>query len=165
MPAWLLGGMLILAAPLCLAAENEVTADQVVTALENTFGVHPGGRRNHTKGTCAAGVFVGSPGAHVYTRSVLFSGRPVPVIARFSMPGGNPEVPDFARIPRGMALEFRPTDGSLQHMTMLNTSMFGAASPQSFFDNIVAKTPANDPVLLFRPPAYAISFGKRISGN
>ena len=25
--------------------------------------------------------------------------------------------------------------------------------------------PTNDPVLLFRSPAYAISFGKRISGN
>ena len=141
LPAWLLSGMLVLAAPLGMAAEKEVTADQVVSALENTFGVHQGERRNHTKGTCAAGEFVGSPEARVYTRSVLFSGKPVPVVARFSMPGGNPRVPDTARIPRGMALEFRLSDGSLQHMTMLNTPMFGAASPQTFFDDIVAKKP------------------------
>lgn len=141
LPTWLLSGMLTLAAPLCMAAEEEVAADQVVSALENTFGVHPGERRNHTKGTCAAGEFVGSPEAQIYTRSALFSGKPLPVIARFSMPGGNPKVPDFAKIPRGMALEFRLADGSLQHITMLNTPMFGAASPQTFFDDILAKKP------------------------
>jgi len=138
---WLLSGMLSLTAPLSMAAEKEVMADQVVSALENTFGVHPGERRNHTKGTCATGEFVGSSEAQVYTRSALFSGKPLPVVARFSMPGGNPKVPDFAKIPRGMALEFRLADGSLQHMTMLNTPMFGAATPQTFFDAIVAKTP------------------------
>jgi catalase len=140
-PAWLLSGLLTLAAPACLASENDVTADQVVSALEKTFGVHQGERRNHTKGTCAVGEFVGSQDAHIYSRSALFSGKPVPVVARFSMPGGNPKVPDTAKIPRGMALEFRLPDGSLQHMTMLNTPVFGAASPQTFFDDIVAKTP------------------------
>lgn len=139
LPIWLLSGMLTLAAPLCMAAEKEVTADQVVSALESTFGVHPGERRNHIKGTCATGEFVGSPEARVYTRSALFSGKPLPVVARFSLPGGNPKVPDTAKIPRGMALEFRLPDGSLQHMTMLNTPVFGAASPQTFFDDIVAK--------------------------
>lgn len=141
LPTWLLSGMLTLAAPLCLAAENEVAADQVVSALEGTFGVHPGERRNHTKGTCAAGEFVGSPQAHAYTRSPLFSGKPLPVVARFSMPGGNPKVPDFAKIPRGLALEFRLPDGGRQHITMLNTPVFGAATPQTFLDDIIAKKP------------------------
>jgi len=138
---WLLSGMLILGAPLCIAAEKEMTADHVVSALESTFGVHQGERRNHTKGTCAMGEFVGSSEAHIYTRSALFSGKPVPVVARFSMPGGNPKVPDTAKIPRGMALEFRLPENNIQHMTMLNTPMFGAASPQTFFDDIVAKKP------------------------
>jgi catalase len=141
LPAWLLSIMLALATPLCTAAEKGVTPEQVVSALEGTFGVHPGERRNHTKGTCAAGEFVGSPDAAVYTRSPLFSGKPLPVVARFSMPGGNPKVPDTAKIPRGMALEIRVPDGSLQHMTMLNTPVFGAATPQTFFDDIVAKKP------------------------
>lgn len=143
-PIWILSGMLILVAPLCVAAEKDITADQAVSALEATFGVHSGARRNHSKGTCAAGEFVGSPEANVYTRSQLFSGKPLAVIARFSLPGGNSTAPDFAKTPRGMALEIRLTDGSLQHMTMLNTPMFGAASPQTFFDDIVAKKP--DPV-------------------
>ncbi len=141
LPVLLLGATLTLAAPLCLAAEPEVTPDQVVSALEKTFGVHPGERRNHTKGTCAAGEFVGSRGAQAYTRSALFSGKATPVVARFSVPGGNPKVPDTARTPRGMALEFRLPGGDLQHMTMLNTPMFGAASPKTFFDDIVSKQP------------------------
>ncbi|MGE5027109.1 MAG: catalase, partial [Betaproteobacteria bacterium] len=89
LPAWLLAGELILGAPICLADENPVTADQVVTAIEHTFGVTPGERRNHTKGVCAAGEFVGTHEAATYSRSAIFSGRPVPVTARFSLAGGN----------------------------------------------------------------------------
>jgi len=116
----------------------------VISALEQTFGVHPGERRNHIKGTCAAGTFVGLPAARRYSRSALFSGEAVPVIARFSLPGGNPHVPDTARTARGLALEFKFADGSLQHMTMLSTPVFGASSPETFFNDIVAKQPRAD---------------------
>ena len=141
LPAWLLAWVLTLAAPFCMAAEKEVTANQVVSSLESTFGVTPGERRNHTKGTCAVGEFVGMPDAAVYSRSALFSGKPVPVIARFSLAGGNPKAPDTAKSARGMALEFKLPDGSLQHMTMLNTPVFGAAQPQTFLDLIIAMKP------------------------
>lgn len=137
----LLTGMLTLTAPCCAVAANEVTAEQAVTALENTFGVTPGERRNHTKGTCAAGKFVGTSEAAAYSRSALFSGKPVPVVARFSLAGGNPKAPDTAKSARGMALEFRLPGGNLQHMTMLNTPVFGAAQPQTFLDMIVASKP------------------------
>lgn len=141
---YLLGGLLTVATPLCMATENTVSAVQVVTALEGTFGVHPGQRRNHIKGTCAAGAFVGLPAARPYTRSALFSGDSILVIARFSLAGGNPKVPDNAKIARGMALEFKLPGGSLQHITMLSTPVFGAATPQTFYDDIVSKKP--DPV-------------------
>ena len=139
--ACLLGVLLLCAAPLCFGAEESVTPVETIDALEKTFGIHPGERRNHIKGTCASGTFVGSPEARAYTRSPLFSGRLLAVVARFSLPGGNPGIPDTARVPRGMALEIRMQDGSRQHMTMLNTPMFGAATPQTFYDAIVAKKP------------------------
>lgn len=141
LPAWPLALALAFASPLALAAKPDVTADQVVSALEGTFGAHAGERRNHIKGTCAEGTFVGLPAARAYTRSALLSGKPVPVVARFSVAGGNPHVPDTAKVARGMALEFRLPGGKLQHMTMLNTPMFGAATPQTFFDDIVSKKP------------------------
>jgi catalase len=138
---WLFTGVLTVSAPYCMAATNEVTVDQAVTAIEGTFGVTPGERRNHTKGTCATGEFVGTSAAAAYSRSALFSGKPVPVVARFSLAGGNPKAPDTAKSPRGMALEFKLPDGSLQHMTMLNTPVFGAAQPKTFLDLMIATKP------------------------
>jgi catalase len=136
-----IGVVLSLAAPGIHATDSEVTGDQVVTAIEGTFGVTPGARRNHTKGTCAAGEFVGAREAAKYSRSALFSGKPVPVVARFSLAGGNPRAPDTAKSARGMALELALPDGSLQHMTMLNTPVFGAAHPQTFLDLMLAMKP------------------------
>lgn len=137
---WLCAASLALVSPWNQAAE-EVTADQVVAAIENVFGVTPGERRNHTKGTCALGEFVGSAAAAGYSRSRLFSGQPVPVIARFSLAGGNPKAPDTARSPRGLALEFVLPDGGLQHMTMLNVPIFGALVPRTFLDLMQALQP------------------------
>jgi catalase len=40
-----------------------------------------------------------------------------------------------------MALEFRLPNGSLQHMTMINTPMFFAAMPRTFLDKMRALKP------------------------
>ncbi len=138
---WLFGGILSLAAPLCSAAGTDVTATQVVSAIEGVYGVTPGQRRNHTKGTCAVGEFVGNREISAYSQSALFSGKTVPIVARFSLAGGNPKAPDTSRSPRGMALEFRLPEDKVHHITMLNTPMFGAATPQSFLDLMLAQKP------------------------
>ena len=130
--------LLALGAP---AGSNEVTAPQMIDAFEGTFGAHPGQRRNHIKGTCAAGEFVGTTEAAGLSRSALFSGETIPVVARFSLGGGDPEIPDAAPAPRGMALEFHLPGGALQHITMINVPIFAAASPASFRDAIVAAKP------------------------
>ena len=141
LPHYALVGLIALGTPLANAADNPVAPDQAVAAIEGAFGVTPGQRRNHIKGSCAVGEFVGSKDAARYTRSALFSGKPVPVVARFSLAGGNPKVPDTARNPRGMALEFKLPGGQLHHMTMLNTPVFGAANPQTFLDQMLALQP------------------------
>ena len=134
----LAAGMMLMSLP---AVAEDVSAPQVVDAIEATFGVVPGERRNHIKGTCAAGEFIGSKEAAKFSRSALFSGKPVPVIARFSLAGGNPKAPDTAKSGRGMALEFKLPKGQLHHITMLNTPMFGAANSQTFLDLMVAIRP------------------------
>lgn len=121
--------------------QSAVTPDEVVTALEGAYGVHPGERRNHTKGTCALGTFVGTADGAAYSRSPLFSGNPLPVVARFSLAGGDPHAPDADRSPRGIGLEFRLPSGGLQHMTMINTPMFFAAMPRTFLDKMLALKP------------------------
>ena len=134
-------GLMAAAPTPALAADHAVAADEVVSAIETAFGVVPGQRRNHTKGSCATGEFVGNPAASRYTRSALFSGAAVPVIARFSLSGGNPMAPDTARSGRGMALEFSLPDDARHHMTMLNVPVFGAAHPQTFLDLMRAMAP------------------------
>lgn len=109
--------------------------------MEGVFGVNLGQRRNHIKGTCAVGEFVGNKAVRPYSRSALFSGKTIPVIARFSLSGGNPKAPDTARSVRGMALEFKLPGNALQHFTMLNVPMFGAAHPQTFLDLMLAQQP------------------------
>lgn len=124
-----------------LSQPQDVSAPQVVSAIEGVFGVTPGQRRNHTKGMCAVGQFVGNPEATAYSRSLLFSGQAIPVIARFSLSGGNPKAPDTAKSGRGMALQFQLPGGGLHHITMLNTPMFGAAVPKTFLDLMLAQQP------------------------
>jgi catalase len=139
----MLAGAALLAASMlpAVAAPDEATAPDVIKALEGAYGVHPGQRRNHTKGMCAEGSFVGTPETEAYSKSALFSGASIPVAARFSLAGGNPNAADTEKSPRGMALEFRLPGGNLQHMTMLNTPMFFAAMPQTFLDKMLALKP------------------------
>lgn len=123
------------------AQDAEVTPDKVVGAFEARFGVTKGQRRNHIKGTCAAGEFIGTADAAKLSRSKLFSGKPVPVVARFSLPGGNPKVPDTVKNVRGLAIEFRLPGDELHHTTMLNVPMFGAANVKSFLALIESGIP------------------------
>jgi catalase len=116
----------------------EATADKVVDALEGAYGLHPGKRRNHVKGVGALGTFIGNAEAAALSRSALFSGEKIDVVARFSIAGGDPEVSDADKGTRGLGLEFRLPGGALHHITMLNTPMFFAAVPQTFLDRFLA---------------------------
>jgi catalase len=53
----------------------------------------------------------------------------VPVLARFSIAGGRPGVPDAARKPRGLGLPFQLPAGALHQMAMLNVPVFAADNP------------------------------------
>ena len=99
LPFALATGLAILSAP--AAQAQEVTPGAVVSAMEDAFGVNPGQRRNHIKGVCAAGDFVGTAEAAALSRSPLFTGATLPVTARFSLPSGNPKLPDTTRGVRG----------------------------------------------------------------
>ena len=65
----------------------------------------------------------------------------MPIVARFSLAGGNPKAPDTAKSARGMALQFMLPGGQLHQMAMLNTPLFGAATPQTFLDLMQALQP------------------------
>ena len=103
----------------------------------------------------------GRDGAYVVdltTGQALFSGRAVPMVARFSLAGGDPNASDAEKSPRGMALEFRLPGDHLQHMTMLDTPTFFAAMPRTFLDKILALKP--DPATGKPDPAALAAFAK-----
>ena len=139
-------------------ALEQTSPDAVIQALQGVYGAHPGFRKNHAKGTCATGSFVGLSEATSYSRSALFSGATIPVVARFSIGGGDPNTPDAGKGPRGMGLEFRFADGSKQHMTMINAPMFLATVPKTFLDNLLAAKP--DPATGKPDPAALKAFAE-----
>jgi catalase len=120
---------------------TENTATAAVDALEGAYGTHSGRRRNHIKGVGALGSFVGLSEGSALSRSALFSGQRIEVVARFSVAGGDPKASDAERSARGLALEFRLPNGALHHMTMINTPMFFAAVPATFLDKFIAQMP------------------------
>lgn len=142
---------------LAAAAQDLPDASQVVDTFEKLGGVHKGLRRNHAKGSCAVGSFVGTPEAKKLSSSALFSGKDVPVVARFSVAGPNPEVPDGARAPHGLALQFKLPKDELQQTAMLNVPIFPVSTVQGFYDSLLIGLP--DPATGKPDPEKAKAFG------
>ena len=80
------------------AAAGDTDPEALVNALNAVFGANPGKRAAHTHGFCVKGAFVPSDEAGKLSKAPHLSGKgPWPVVARFSMGGGNPEAPTRRR--------------------------------------------------------------------
>ena len=126
-----------LVATLAASAREAMTPNEIVRSFEDTFDVHPGPLLKNRSCICATGEFVGTPVASALSRSAMFTQVPVPVTARFSATRANPN----SHNSRAMELELRLPGGSLQHMAMLNTPLFGTSDPATFAQMIVAAKP------------------------
>jgi catalase len=104
--------------------------EEVVDAINEISGVHPGHRAAHAKGTLLTGTFTGS-GTDLTTAAHL-QGEPVPVTARFSNGGGDPNIPDYAREGRGMAVKFYLPDGGKTDIVALTLPCFFVRTPEDF---------------------------------
>jgi catalase len=124
--------------PPVLAQVSPVT---LVDAFERTGGKFEGYRRSGAKGVCAVGEFVGSAEGRALSTSSAFSGKPVPVIARFSVGGGNPKAPDNAKSQRNMALQFDLPGGEAWQMGNISAPVFGAATPEQFLGRLQSLAP------------------------
>jgi len=154
-----IGSLAVLAGfSLSLAASAQDLPDpsKVVDTFEKLGGVNKGLRRNHAKGSCAVGSFVGSAEAKKLSSSALFSGKEVPVIARFSVAGPAPQVPDTARAPHGLGLQFKLPKDELQQTAMLNVPIFPVSTVQGFYDSLLINLP--DPATGKPDPAKAQAF-------
>jgi len=83
-----------------------------VEALHTAFGNHHA-RAVHTKGVILEGSFTPAPEAKAIVREPVFNGGPLPVIARFSLFAGVPDLPDTddGASPAGFAVKIKANDG------------------------------------------------------
>ena len=106
-----LAGLVVFAA-VATRAQEPPRPDQLVDALNGVFGKHPGDRAAHTKGICLTGRFTPSPDASSLSKAPQFA-KPVGIIGRFSLGGGNPQAPDNAQDNvRGLAVRQKRTLGA-----------------------------------------------------
>ncbi len=132
--------LLLALSPAWVAAE-QVTPNQFIDVFAKIFGEHKGERKGHAKGFCAVGTFQALPDAKNFSSVSWLSGETVPVTARFSMAGGNPQAPENARSPRGLGLQLKTATGQLQHFAMLTTPVFGAKDPANFLALLQTQIP------------------------
>jgi catalase len=117
-------------------------AEQVVEAIYDVAGRHPGHRAAHAKGTLMAGTF--TPANTGLTRAAHMGSEPVPVTARCSNGGGNPGMPDYAREGRGLAVKFYLPDGSKTDVVTLSLPQFFVRTPEEFLEFTRARKPDPD---------------------
>jgi catalase len=104
--------------------------EEVVDAINEISGVHPGHRAAHAKGTLLTGTFTGA-GTDLTTAAHL-QGEPVRVTARFSNGGGDPNIPDYAQEGRGIAVKFYAPDGEKTDIVGLTLPCFFVRTPEDF---------------------------------
>ena len=138
------------------APAASVDPNAFLNQFEATFGKFEGYRRSGAKGICAVGEFVGSPAARTLSTSSAFSGRPVPVVVRFSVGGANPRAADNTKSQRNMALQFDLPNGEQWQMGNISAPVFGAASPQQFLGRLASLQP--DPATRMPDPAKVKAF-------
>ena len=139
-----------------MPATAQVDPSQFLNQFESTFGKFEGFRRSGAKGICAVGEFVGSPEGRAMSVSSAFSGKPVPVIVRFSVGGANPKAPDNARSQRNLALQFNLPGGEVWQMGNISAPVFGAATPAQFLGRLESLQP--DPATKAADPAKVKAF-------
>jgi catalase len=118
--------------------------EDAVDAINEASGRHEGHRAAHAKGTLCEGVFTASAEAAALTRAPHMQGEPVRATVRFSNGGGNPELPDYARESRGMAVKLYLPDGSKTDMVALTVPSFFVRTPEDFIEFTRLRKPDPD---------------------
>jgi catalase len=119
-------------------------AEDAVNAMNDATGRHPGFRAAHAKGTLWSGTFTATPEAKRLTRAVHMQGDPVRATIRFSNGGGNPNIPDYAREGRGLAVKLYLPDGSKTDLVAVSLPVFLVRTPEDFVELMRLRKPDPD---------------------
>ncbi|AEV63892.1 catalase family peroxidase [Pseudomonas ogarae] len=135
---------------------QRLTPQALVNVLEKNNGVHPGFRRNHSKGVCVAGYFQSTGEASAYSSAQVFSQPKTPVVGRFALPSGNPYAPDGSVPIRSLALRFTQANGQQWRTGMNSMPVFPVGTVEAFYQFQQAQSP--DPATGKPNPAAVPAF-------
>jgi catalase len=116
---------------------ERLTPDRLVDAF-SPGGEPLGHRRNHAKGICFTGLFEASGNGAALSAATVFARGQYPVVGRFNLGTPNPDAPDATVRVRGLGLRIATPDGQEWRTAMIDLPFFPVATPQSFFELLVA---------------------------
>jgi len=121
-------------------------SEDLIQQFDTIFGLHPGFRPAHAKGTMLTGTFTPSPGATSITRAPHINSKSTPVTVRFSNSTGIPLVPDNDpnANPRGLAIRFNLSEHVHTDIIGHSTDGFPTRTGQEFLEFLRALA-ASDP--------------------
>jgi catalase len=121
-----------------LPADDKIVAlgQDLLQQFDAIFGLHPGFRPAHAKGTMLTGGFMPSPEAASLTRAPHINRDSTPVTVRFSNSTGIPLVPDNDpnANPRGFAIRFHLAEHVHTDIVSHSTDGFPTRTGQEFLE-------------------------------
>lgn len=132
----------ISASPLISQAAD---AEQLVDGLNGVFGKQVRDvRASHAKGQCVKGTWTPTAQAKSLTMSASFV-KELPVLARFSMGGGNPKVSDLNNsVVRGLSLRIDPNGSAQTEFVMVNAPVHFARTLDQMLEFFKVRVPGPD---------------------
>jgi catalase len=115
--------------------------EEIVDAIADLYGAHPGKRAVHAKGTLLAGTFAASGAAARLSVAPHFQGEPLRATVRFSNGSGDPSAPDGLADGRGMALKVYLPGGGTTDVLGLTLPCFFVRTPEAFLEFTRARRP------------------------
>ena len=128
------------------------TPEDALQAANERFGVHPGYRALHAKGTLFKGTFAPTPAAARLSRAAHLQDGPVPLTARVSNGSGDPDEPDYAPDVRGLAVKIYVPDGSRTDIVAQSAPRFPVPDPTGFVELLRAAKPG--PAMAWKLPLF-----------
>lgn len=122
---------------------NPTLAQQILDALDEQFGLHPGFRPAHAKGLMCSGTFTPSGEAAKLTLAPHASASSTAVTVRYSNSTGVPTIPDNdpgKSSPRGMAVRFHLGEHAHTDIVAHSTNGFPVHTGEEFLGLLRAVT-------------------------
>ena len=134
-------------------------ANDLLAQMDTIFGLHPGFRSAHAKGTMLSGTFTPSREAVSLTRAPHGTHNTTPVTARFSNGTGLPMIPDNApdSNPHGFAIRFHLGEHVHTDIVSHSTDGFPTRNGQEFLEFLRAVAGGDPSAFLASHPA-ALAF-------